>query len=147
MDYSLAYQSIEPILPKNPMMFDPRWNYYEMLSNELRVTTPIDFPVHGTVGLYQDREQNRAFLNEPVPGLNPLLEVGYGTPYAWPSTIYVDNLESVERDYAAFAQVNWDINSHITATAGFRRFRYDNTSDKGLMVTRQPTPSPLRLVR
>lgn len=127
VDYSLAYQSIEPFVPKNPMMYDPRWNDYEMLSNELRVTTPVEWPVHGTVGLYQDREQNLNYLNEPIPGLDPALEVGYGTPYAWNSTVYLDNLETVQRDWAAFAQLNYDITSHITATAGFRRFRYDNT--------------------
>jgi iron complex outermembrane recepter protein len=127
VDYSLAYQSIEPFLPKNPMMFDPRWNYYQQISNELRVTTPIEYPIHGTVGLYQDRQQNQGYLNEPVPGLDPTLEVGYGTPQPWPGTIYLDNLETVARDYAVFGQVSWDINSHITATAGFRRFRYDNT--------------------
>lgn len=127
VDYSLAYQSIEPFVPKNPMMYDPRWNDYEMLSNELRVTTPAAWPVHGTVGLYQDREQNLNYLNEPIPGLDPTLEVGYGTPYPWSSTVYLDNLETVQRDWAAFAEFNWDITSHFTATAGFRRFRYDNT--------------------
>ncbi len=127
VDYSLAYQSIEPILPKNPTMYDPRWNYYQMISNELRLTTPAEWPVHGTVGLYQDREQNKNYLYEPIPGLNPSFAVGNGTPYVWANSVYIDNLETVARDWAAFAQLNWDITSHITATAGFRRFRYDNT--------------------
>jgi outer membrane receptor protein involved in Fe transport len=33
----------------------------------------------------------------------------------------------VDRDWAAFAEGNWDITSHLTATVGFRRFRFDNT--------------------
>jgi iron complex outermembrane recepter protein len=146
VDYTLAYQQYESeaqdgypptgghtgclstvCWPKNPEMYRIDTFTYHYLSNELRITSPTDYPVHGIVGLYQDRDQGLNQLQEPIPGLDPTYWVGYGTNYVWTNTVYLDDLQTVFRDWAGFAQVNWDISSHLTATAGFRRYRYDNT--------------------
>ncbi len=133
VDYTLAYQSYfggancPGCWPTNPEMFSIGSNHYEYLSNELRIASPIDWRVHFIAGLYYDRAQGNNFLQEPIAGLNPTYQVGYGTDFVWRNTVYLDQLQSVFRDWAAFAQANWDITSQLTFTAGFRRYRYDNT--------------------
>src|SRR5579862_1470963 len=150
VDYSLAYQQYEfgaspassyygcqvaapnpaattKCWPKNPEMFRFDQNQYKYLSNELRIASPTDWKVHFIAGLYADRAQGFNFLAEPIPGLNPAYWVGNSTNFQWRNTVYLDDLESVFRDWAAFIQANWDITKQLTVTAGFRRYRYDNT--------------------
>ena len=152
VDYSLAYQQYEfgasaassyygcqiappgakttACWPSNPTMYDPRRNDYRNLSNELRISSPVEYPVRFVGGLYYDRNQAINYLQEPIPGLgliNPNYQVGYDKGITWKDTVYADYLESVFRDWAAYIQGNWDITKSLTATAGFRRFRYDNT--------------------
>jgi iron complex outermembrane recepter protein len=148
VDYTLAYQQYETLAqahypptggytgcsssvcwPKNPEMFRIDGNSYQYISNELRIASPTDWPVHFIAGLYQDRSQALNFLDEPIPGLAPSYQVGYGTNFVWNNTVYLDDLQSVFRDWAAYIQANWDITSQLTATAGFRRYRYDNTME------------------
>lgn len=143
VDYTLAYQQYESpatagfngypgcasavCWPKNPEMFRIDGNDYKYTSNELRIASPTTWPVHFIAGLYQDRSQALNLLNEWIPGLSPSYQVGYGTNYVWNSTVYLDDLQTVFRNWAAFIQANWDITKDLTFTAGFRRYRYDNT--------------------
>jgi outer membrane receptor protein involved in Fe transport len=133
VDYTLAYESYYDVptcpgcWPKKPIMYRFDGNHYEYLSNELRIASPTEWKVHFIAGLYYDRAQGFNFLSEPIPGLNPTYQVGYGTNFVWRDTVYLDDLESVFRNWAAFIQANWDITDKLTFTAGFRRYRYDNT--------------------
>lgn len=147
LDYTLAYQQYEYLWPKNPEMYKSEADGYQVYSNELRLTSPTDYPVRFVAGLFQERQEALTNFQEPIPGLNPFLWVGYGTPYLWPNMDYLALEQLVQRDWAAFAEVNWDLSSHLTATVGFRRFRYDNTlqgfSGFGLNAYDVPPPPPL----
>jgi iron complex outermembrane recepter protein len=127
VDYTLAYEFSEPLWPKNPTMWRYEQEGYQFYSNELRIASPTDYPLRIVAGLFQQRETSEFTLYEPIPGLDPELAVGYGTPFVWNDAEYLDYIQRVDRNWAAFAEANWDITSHLTATVGFRRFRYDNT--------------------
>jgi outer membrane receptor protein involved in Fe transport len=147
VDYTLAYQQYEYLWPKDPVMYKSEADGYQVYSNELRIASPSDYPVRFIAGLFQERQEALTNFQEPIPGLNPFLWVGYGTPYLWPNMDYLALEQLVQRDWAAFAEVNWDISSRLTATVGFRRFRYNNTlqgfSGFGLNAYDVPPPPPL----
>ncbi len=135
VDYTLAYEFNEPYWPKNPSMYRYSSSGFETISNELRIASPTNYPVRVVAGLFQERQRTNSLLIEPIPGLNPIYWVGEGTPFVWTNTAYLDQLQRVDRDWAIFAEANWDITSSLTATVGFRRFRYDNTITGFFMVT------------
>jgi iron complex outermembrane recepter protein len=147
VDYTLAYQQYEYLWPKDPLMYKSEADGYQVYSNELRITSPTDYPVRLVAGIFQERQEALTNFQEPIAGLNPFLWVGYGTPYLWPNMDYLALEQLVQRDWAAFAEANWDITANLTATVGFRRFRYDNTlqgfSGFGLNAYDVPPPPPL----
>ncbi len=146
MDYTLAYQQYETraqdyypptgghtgcssnvCLPHDPLIYKDSDAGYKTITNELRVASPTDWPVHFIAGLYQDHVGDTSYLFEPVVGLDPTYQVGYGTDFVWRNMVFLNDELLVWRDWAGFIQANWDITSHLTATAGFRRYRYDNS--------------------
>ncbi len=127
VDYTLSYEFSEPYWPTNPSMYSFESVGYQTYSNELRIASPSNYPVRFVAGFFQERQLSDFTLYEPIPGLNPAFAVGAGTPFVWTGAEYLDFIQRVDRDWAAFAEANWDITSSLTATVGFRRFRYDNT--------------------
>jgi iron complex outermembrane recepter protein len=128
-----------PLLPAadytEPQEFVITRGHYTKWSQELRVSTPAEYPVHGTVGVFAQRQVHEIWEQYTMPGLN-------GNPYTTnpqglaPSltvpgisgnTIWLTDEERVDRDEAEFAQVSWDITSQWELTGGFRQFHYDNS--------------------
>ncbi len=129
VDYTLAYQQYESLWPSPPKMFSFNRDDYRTYSNELRISSPVNYPVRFLAGIFQERQLTDDALNEPIAGVNPAYEVGYGSPFEWQNTWWLTYNQRVDRDWAFFGEGNWDITSHLTATVGFRRFRYDNTME------------------
>jgi iron complex outermembrane recepter protein len=108
---------------------------FEMWSQELRVTTPVDLPVHGTAGVFLQRQMHNIWQLYTMPGYdfsNPYGGNPNGFSYAdsipgFPNAIWLTDEQRVDRDRAAFAQGTWDINSHLSLTAGMRFYKYDNS--------------------
>jgi outer membrane receptor protein involved in Fe transport len=44
-----------------------------------------------------------------------------------PGTLWLTQQERVDRDYAAFGELSFDITSELTLTGGLRAYRYDNS--------------------
>jgi len=114
--------------------------YFQKWSNEIRLSTPRDLPVHATVGVFAQRQLHDIWeqytmpgfgftnpygiVNSPTPnpnGLDPALSVP-GTA----NTIWLTDEQRVDRDKAAFVQATWDISSQWSVTGGLRYFTYDN---------------------
>jgi outer membrane receptor protein involved in Fe transport len=121
--------------PAEPQEFVLQQNHFTKLSNELRVSTPQDLPVKGVVGLFQQRQVHEIWQDYVLPGLNgnPYtfnpqgLAQAYDIPGLNNNSIWLTDEERVDRDYAAFAQVTWDIGAGWSVTGGFRQYRYDNS--------------------
>jgi outer membrane receptor protein involved in Fe transport len=149
-DYSLFYDRVygsgaywtdhagKPIMPQELVV---SVGYFEKWSHELRLSTPQDLPVHGTVGVFVERQQHRIWEQYVMPGYgftNPYGSLnsptpnpdGYDQSLSIPTlanSIWLTDETRIDRDQAAFAQVTWDITSHWSANGGLRYFTYDNT--------------------
>jgi iron complex outermembrane recepter protein len=122
----------QPVQPQEFVIAD---NHYTKWSNELRVSTPQQLPVKGTVGLFAERQVHDIWQNYVMPGLdgNPYgsnpqgFSKSLSVPGLDTNTIWLTDQQRVDRDSAAFAQVTWDITSQWSVSAGFRQYRYDNS--------------------
>ncbi|HEV7135510.1 MAG TPA: TonB-dependent receptor, partial [Steroidobacteraceae bacterium] len=132
--------------PIMPQQFVIGAGDFEMWSQELRMTTPLDKPVHATVGLFLQRQMHNIFQNYTMPGYgwssvyggNPA-GFGYipgtgptGNPTdvsvpGYPNTIWLTDEQRVDRDRAAFGQLTYDITQQLSVTAGVRFYKYDNS--------------------
>lgn len=108
---------------------------FEMWSQELRVTTPVDRPVHATAGLFMERQLHNIWQLYTMPGYgwtNPNGGNPNGFSYAdsipgFPNAIWLTDESRVDRDKAAYAQVTWDITHQLSLTGGLRFYKYDNS--------------------
>jgi len=133
-DYTLGYQQYASYWPPNSTQLIYGHDRYQMYSNELRLSSPQDWPVRFLVGLFQQRQQHGIEQRYVINGLDPAYWIGWRgdasvSPRAWLDSWWLTEQVRVNRDYAAFGELNWDILSNVTATVGIRRFRYDNTLD------------------
>jgi outer membrane receptor protein involved in Fe transport len=122
-------------LPVMPQEFVIGGGFFEKWSHELRLTTPDNLPVKGTVGLFVQRQLHNIYQLYTMPGF------GYTSPYTGnpngfadslsipgaPDAIWLTNEQRVDRDQAGFAQVTWDISSQWALTGGLRYYKYDNS--------------------
>jgi iron complex outermembrane receptor protein len=124
-DYSLAYdvasgfgslikndagQSINPSQALTSRVL------YTKASNELRIASPKTWPVRFIAGLFQQRQLNdvRAAFQ-----IDDLAESSWVTGY--PDTWWLSAYERIDRDFAQFGEVAWDIvPDKLTATVGIR---------------------------
>jgi outer membrane receptor protein involved in Fe transport len=122
-------------LPVMPQEFVDGGGWFEKWSHELRVTTPDNLPVKGTVGLFIQRQLHNIWQLYTMPGFG-YSNVGIGNPNGFatalslpnfPDAIWLTDEQRVDRDQAAFAQVTWDINSQWAVTGGLRYYKYDNS--------------------
>ncbi len=121
-----------PIMPQELVYTH---GYFEKFSHELRLTTPQEYPVKGTVGLFVERQLHDIYEQYIMPGY------GFSDPFennangfaqylsipTLNNTVWLTDEQRVDRDQAAFAQVSWDITSQLQATVGMRHFKYDNS--------------------
>jgi outer membrane receptor protein involved in Fe transport len=118
-----------------PQEFVIEDSHYTKWSNELRVSTPQQYPLKATVGLFAERQTHEIWEDYVMPGAggNPYTynPQGLGSNFTIPglnnNSIWLTDEERVDRDSAAFAQVTWDIAGGWSLTGGFRQYKYDNS--------------------
>jgi outer membrane receptor protein involved in Fe transport len=122
----------QPIMPQQ---FVIGGGDFEMWSQEFRVTTPVDQPVHGTAGVFLERQMHNIWQLYTMPGYG-FTSVYGGNPNGlatddsipgFPNAIWLTDEQRVDRDRAAFAQATWDISSQLSLTGGIRFYKYDNS--------------------
>jgi outer membrane receptor protein involved in Fe transport len=95
---------------------------YTKTSHELRLTSPQENRWRFIAGLFWQQQQHNIFQNYSVDGLTPTLSVtGY------PGTIWLTSQQRDDHDEAAFGELSFDITPTLTATAGARYFRTNNS--------------------
>nr|WP_315382564.1 TonB-dependent receptor [uncultured Sphingomonas sp.] len=109
----------------NPI--DPRQrivatDHFKKLSQELRIASPSSDRLRLVAGLFYQRQSNDIHQDYRVAGLADDLSVN-----GRPGTLWLTQQHRVDRDYAAFGEVSYDLTDKLTATAGGRAFIYDNT--------------------
>jgi outer membrane receptor protein involved in Fe transport len=122
----------KPIMPQQIVIAN---NAFEKWSNELRVTTPQEYPVKATAGVFVQRQQHNISQDYLMPGYG-FTSLAGGNPNGFASalsvpghdnTIWLTDETRVDRDRAVFAQLTWDITSQWALSGGLRYYKYDNT--------------------
>ena len=102
---------------------------YQKQSHELRISSPQDERFRFVGGLFVQRQDHIILQIYKINGLDPALTVGNTTmPGAWPNTIWLTNQDRVDKDYAVFGELSYDlVPKKLTLTGGFRVYKYDNS--------------------
>jgi outer membrane receptor protein involved in Fe transport len=131
-DYSQAYDIVYPSYtalmadatgtPINPSQLIWGKDRYTKQSHELRLTTPKENRFRATVGAFYQRQEHGIEQRYVINGLGPQLWVR-----GWPDTWWLTEQVRVDRDYALFGEVTFDITPKLAVTGGIRFFKYDNS--------------------
>ena len=125
--YDLVAGSGASIVNNAGQLIDPsqiNTNEFKLnkISQELRVATPRGARIRGIAGLFYQRQFQRDTNNYLTPGFADRFSVP-----GRPGQVWLTLQDRVDRDYAAFAQADFDITSKLTLTGGLRRYKFDNT--------------------
>ncbi len=105
----------------DPTMAFTSHDQYNKQSHELRFTSPSDSSLRFVGGLFYERQTDRELDNYEINGLTP--------DYTVPTTshdLFLTQGTRIDKDYAAFGQVDYDILPNLTLTAGGRVFRAES---------------------
>lgn len=128
-DYSLFYDISYGYVLYNdagdliePTQYIQGKDRYKRHSHEFRVSTPVDRRVRFVGGLFFQRQQHQIEQNYKVDDLTAEYEVT-----GWADTIWLTEQERVDRDYAVFGELSFDLTDHLTLTGGARWFKAENS--------------------
>ena len=107
-----------PIVPNQLIVAD---DSYKKQSHELRLASPAENRLRLIAGLFYQRQEHNIEQNYIIPGLAEFLQVD-GTDNIW-----LTKQIRVDRDYAAFGELSFDITPQLTATAGGRWYKFNNS--------------------
>ena len=114
--YDDAYATIDPT------QYIQGKDHYKRQAHELRLSSPGDAPVRFVAGLFYQRQEHNIEQRYLIDNLFGGFEVT-----GWNDTIWLTEQQRVDRDYAVFGELSFDITQALTATVGARLFRADNT--------------------
>ena len=106
----------------NPNQYIQAVDRYRKMSHELRFTSPADKRVRLVGGLFYQRQKHDILQNYIIDNIADAITVP-GTE----SNIWLTKQLRIDRDYAAFGEVSFDILPTVTLTGGGRLYKYDNS--------------------
>jgi outer membrane receptor protein involved in Fe transport len=109
----------------NPAQHIVGTDHYTKTSNELRISSPKQYPFRFVGGLFLQRQVHDITQNYVVNNGDPLAD-SLSIP-GWPGSLWLTDQQRVDRDSAVFGEFSYDILKNLTATAGARYYTYDNT--------------------
>ena len=110
----------------NPAQYIMGHDHYTKTSNELRVSSPKQYPLRFTVGGFLQRQVHDILQDYVVNNGGDPLATALSVQ-GWPGSVWLTDEQRVDRDSAAFGEVAYDITSKLTLTAGDRHYTFDNT--------------------
>ena len=125
---------------------------YTKQTHEFRVSSPAEDRFRLTTGLFFQRQTDDIRANYNIEGIADALPSVWITPFPAstgdPDTIFLTRIRRIDRDYAAFGQVEFDLLPTVTLTAGGRAFMSKNTifgfsglNSGGTLATCLPIPT------
>jgi len=117
-----AYWTDDAGNPVDPSQYINGKDRYSKVSHELRVTSPQENRLRFVAGLFYQRQTHGIHQDYKIDALGDSLSVE-----GHPGTIWLTEQKRVDRDSAAFGEVSFDILPKLTATAGIRFFKADNS--------------------
>ncbi|MEO8225109.1 MAG: TonB-dependent receptor, partial [Gammaproteobacteria bacterium] len=95
---------------------------YRKYSQELRFSSPQDKRIRAIVGAFWQRQTHGIEQNYKINNLAAVLEVA-----GRPDTLWLTKQDRVDKDYALFGEVYFDITDKLTGTVGARVFKAENS--------------------
>ena len=115
----------------NPSQYIEFTDEYDRQTHELRVTSPQDQRLRFVLGAFYQQQDHKIFQNYKIDGLGGFLdEDGNYVPIevtGWPDTIWLTNQLRKDKETAVFGELYFDILDNLTATAGLRWFKTENS--------------------
>src|SRR5579859_71179 len=105
-----------------PVQYTRNTDKYTKMSHELRVSSPADYRLRGTAGLFYQRQTDNIRAEFGLPNLPVYYEVA-----GQKNVYYLSQMPRADRDYAVFGETNFDITDKLKLSAGIRRFWVNNT--------------------
>jgi iron complex outermembrane recepter protein len=106
----------------NPNQYIQGIDTYRKTFTEFRVASPSDARLRFIGGLFYQRQTHNIEQNYIIDNIADSITVP-GTP----SNIWLTKQYRVDRDYAAFGELSFDITDRLTLTGGARYYKYDNS--------------------
>lgn len=106
----------------NPNQYIQAHSKFRRSFGELRISSPQENPIRVIAGVFAQRQVHHIFENYIVDDLTDLFVVP-GTD----SNIWLTKQKRVDRDYAAFGELSFDVTEQLTLTGGARLYRYKNS--------------------
>lgn len=134
--YSVAYDTYGSYATYFPLangkFIDPTENSilgdkYTKLTNELRVSSPSENRFRLTAGLFMQRQTDKIRADYEIQGISAVPNPIFLSAFPGGDSVFHTRVERIDRDYAMFAQSEFDILPNLTAIAGIRGFIADNT--------------------
>lgn len=97
-------------------------DHFTRESNEIRLSSPQDQRLRFVVGGFQQRQTHFIEQNYQITGIDPAIAVT-----GWKDTLWLTEQLRIDRDYAAFGELYFDITPKLTFTGGVRAFKTDNS--------------------
>ncbi|WP_223176491.1 TonB-dependent receptor [Sphingomonas lutea] len=97
-------------------------NNFKKLSQELRVASPQENALRFIGGLFYQRQSNDILQEYRVDDLAADLSVN-----GRPGILWLTKQKRIDRDYAIFGELSFDVTPQITLTGGGRYYKFDNT--------------------
>lgn len=95
---------------------------YRRQFGELRISSPQENRLRLIAGLFAQRQVHQITQNYIIDGIADAITVP-GTD----SDIWLTRQKRIDRDYAAFGELSFDITDKLTATGGLRVYKYKNS--------------------
>jgi iron complex outermembrane recepter protein len=106
----------------NPAQYIQAVNGYRKRSQELRIASPSEHRFRFVAGVFWQQQDNDIEERYLIDGLASVLSVT-----GWPDTIWLTRQRREDHDEALFGELSYDFTERLTATAGMRFFRVDNS--------------------
>jgi outer membrane receptor protein involved in Fe transport len=106
----------------NPNQYIVSDDSFTRMTHELRLASPADRPIRLIAGAFYQRQTHNIEQNYIVDDIADAITVP-GTA----SNIWLTQQYRVDRDYALFGELAWDILPQLTLTGGGRLYHFDNS--------------------
>ena len=106
----------------SPNQYIKAGDKYRRQFGELRISSPQDNPLRLIAGAFYQRQNHAITQNYIIDDIADSLTVP-GTE----SNIWFTRQKRVDRDYAAFGELSYDLTDKLTATGGIRVYKYKNS--------------------
>ena len=102
---------------------------YSKQSHELRVSSPQDKRLRGMLGFFWQEQKHDFQQNFLVEGLADVMLMNYGEANMsrFKDTVYLNNVDRVDKDQAVFGSLSFDITDRLELTVGARFFKPEVT--------------------